>query len=148
MSGKNTSGLRPFEAGHEKVGGKKSTKGPSLRAIKGSVRQFLDEIDFSPIRELVLISRRKTTPLDLRIKALAEIAKYAHPKLSTVQLEHSGRVEHEHAILGIMADPSMAELAEQLSLGITAKLQADHPRLPAPSDVIELAPQPIEEDLL
>jgi len=141
-----------FAKGHKKLGGKKSlTPGTGaltrdIRKIKKDVRSYLDEVAVNPIAELLKLARRKATPVDVRAKIYVEICKFAYPRLSTVAVQHSGKLDHSHEhIQSIMLDPALAEAAEKLSLALTSQIQvAQPPRLPAAGDVFDVEPLPAD----
>lgn len=129
-----------FNPAMQKIGGRKNLDPKThLRKVKRSVREYLDEINTNPIAELIKLARQKKTPIEIRAKCWAEVAKFAYPKLSTVALHHSGEVTHNHQIFKtIMNNPELAEMAERLALAAADA----RPALPKPSEVIDLDPIP------
>jgi hypothetical protein len=75
----------PFQKGHTKTGGKVIG---SKHKITRDVAKLLDELGCNPLEGLATIANDPAAPVAVRSKCFADLAKYVHPQLQSVQ--HSG----------------------------------------------------------
>jgi hypothetical protein len=75
-----------FEAGHQKIGGRKKgtpNKANAL-AVLPSLAQLVGE-GITPLEYLLSVMRDEGAPRELRIDAAAKACPYIHPKLASVE---------------------------------------------------------------
>jgi hypothetical protein len=85
-----------FQKGHSKSGGIK--KGGHHK-ITSELRALLDELGCNPIEGLALIAMNEQNPVEVRRRAYADLGRYIHPQLQSVEFSGpaGGPIQHEHS---------------------------------------------------
>lgn len=66
--------------------------------------KFCSEIGYDPVVRMIEIAENEDTTVRLQFEVHREVAKYLHPTLGRVNVEHSGKIE------GDLSDKSVEEL--------------------------------------
>jgi len=99
----------------QKYGGTNCGNKLTLRQLKMNVRALLEDLQVSPIQELLKIARKRDTPAELVIRCYTEIARFAYPRLSAVAVSGELKGTFSHVVIQkIMSDPEHAQMADQL----------------------------------
>lgn len=132
----------PFTPGHPKMGGRQ--KGSISKKNRELADETFARLNFNPIERLCAIARRRSTPLELRIRALAELARYHSPRLAStvIKAEVSGEITARR-ITELAADQRTFAIMEELALALAAP--TGRRALPAADDVIDVEPEPLAE---
>ncbi|HVZ18815.1 MAG TPA: hypothetical protein VG897_16990 [Terriglobales bacterium] len=117
-----------------------------------NARKIMEEYGFDPIVFLIRVATEgkipgtiQKVPVEERIKAAKELARYGHPTLSATHVtsvhenERGGRAD----LSAIQADPSLAAAAQALSLAMTERERA--PRALPPAEDEEIIDAETEE---
>lgn len=73
----------PFQKGRAKTGGKKSG---THNKITRDVVALLDSLGCNPLEGLARIATDEKVPIAIRARCHAEVAKYVHPQLKSVEV--------------------------------------------------------------
>jgi hypothetical protein len=58
----------------------------SIKEIRQQVNKLCRDENYDPLREMILLAKEPTTPLDHRVTLHKELAQYVAPKLKSVEL--------------------------------------------------------------
>jgi len=80
-----------------------------------------------PLEFLLWVVNNRRLPMELRVKAAADLAPFVAPKLSAVvaKLDVESRVVTQRQIALIMSNPKLADAAERLSLALMSDNTVD-----------------------
>lgn len=102
---------------------------------------LLDEVqpiyaEYDPVVAMSMIAVDHSNPVDLRMKAHAEVAQYVRPKLKSVEMTIDPQSEEEKAARKELAGRivSLLEVAAQAKQGMVIEGEARRPYDPAPVD--------------
>lgn len=113
-------------------------RGPN-RFRTANAAETIAEMNCNPLRELLMIARRRKTPLDLRIQCYAHCLKFCFPALSTQHITAltESHVYAKNMTMALDKAPHLAAALEELSLMLTMGPANDN----QPPTIIEITPE-------
>ena len=107
----------PFKKGDPRPPGAGRQKGtPNNHSTRQKVIDQLADLGFNPVQRLVQLARSKKTNTELKIRCLAELMRYAYPRLSTTavlaQIDHN--IEINQRIKAMASNPELAQAMESI----------------------------------
>ncbi|HVW09111.1 MAG TPA: hypothetical protein VHC90_11050 [Bryobacteraceae bacterium] len=131
-----------FAPGHKRIFPSTTPR----KVIKSwNARRIMEEYGFDPIVFLIRVATEgkipgtiQKVPVEERIKAAKELARYGHPTLSAthVTTAHESEDNKRADLDVVMSDPALVEQAQALSLAMTERMRPERALPPANDEVI------------